>query len=419
MSSNPEKPSRLTTKTIIICITTLVIGSLLFWNSSSQGTTFIYPYFSGAVNLGLDLSWKIDVESYANFFPLTYPEQLEYIFESGHPDNLIKYSILDPGYMFIVWIAQNLLFWLPQMKAVIWLQIFFHIASSLWVMSGLKTHGEKMVFFLSYAANPIILHFVTFAFYYYWQIIPVFAWYIYNNRFNISNIMTFHLLSLVLAVAFLIRQSTLIASLLILAAIAWKVRKFWLWLVLLLFFVFAILFKNPSQPWHTAYVGIGAYSNSAGILLSDQSGYKHFFEQTGILIEIDSPHGNLYDQGVREHYYSTLRNALVSYAKENPWQMIRNAVLNILQSFSAGYPVGYPILAYASALFGLIVLITLVKSRLYFIVGLCFANVAGFIFYFPPIPAYMFGNYFLLALALTIIISRSQKFISISFLRSN
>ena len=127
MKSNSKISSRLTAKTTLLCISILVMCSLLFWNSSSQGTTFTYPFFSGAANLGLDLSWKIDANSYANFFPLPYPEQLEYIFARGNSEDLIKYSILDPGYMFIVWIAQNLFFWLPQMKAVIWFQIFFHI----------------------------------------------------------------------------------------------------------------------------------------------------------------------------------------------------------------------------------------------------------------------------------------------------
>lgn len=161
-----------------------------------------------------------------------------------------------------------------------------------------------------------------------------------------------------------------------------------------MFFIFAIAFKNPSQPWHTAYVGIGAYQNSAGIELSDQSGYKRFLEQTGIQIEIDSPYGNIYDPNVRESYYSNLRDGLMSYAKEHPWQLAKNALLNVLQSFSVGYPVDHKKLAYASAFLGLIVFIILIKTRLYFILVLAFANVAGFAFYFPPIPAYMFGNYF-------------------------
>lgn len=406
--------SKLSAETKLLCIFILGIEALLLWNKNSQGSTFIYPFFSGAANLGFDLAWKIDVKKYFDFLQLPYAEQLRYVFERGQPNDLIEYSILDRGYVFIVWIAQHLFFWLPQIKAVIWLQIFFHIGSSLWVMNSLNTRREQITFFLFYAANPIIMHFVTFAFYYYWQIIPPLAWYIYKKKTGLNNLPWLYLLVTVLAAAFLIRQSTLIISLLILGVIAWQRRKLVPWAILFLFFIFAIAFKNPSQPWHTAYVGIGAYSNSAGIELSDQSGYKRFLEQTGIQIEIDSPYGNYYDPNVRERYYSNLRDGLINYAKEHPWQLAKNAALNVLQSFSVGYPVGHEKLAYASALLGLIVFIILIKTRLYFMLVLAFANVAGFAFYFPPIPAYMFGNYFLLTLSLVTLVSRVEKFNTIT-----
>ena len=406
--------SRLSTGMKLLCILILGIEALLLWNTNSQGSIFIYPFFSGAANLGFDLAWKIDAKKYFDFLQLPYAEQLGYVFERGQPNDLIGYSILDRGYMFIVWIAQHLFFWMPEIKAVIWLQIFFHIGSSLWVMNSLDTRREQITFFLFYATNPIIMYFVTFAFYYYWQIIPPLAWYIYKKKAGLNNFPGLYLLVTFLAAAFLIRQSTLIISLLILGVIAWQERKLVPWAILFMFFIFAIVFKNPSQPWHTAYVGIGAYPNSAGIELSDQSGYKRFLKQTGIQIEIDSPYGNYYDPDIREQYYSNLRDGLINYAKEQPWQLAKNAALNILQSFSVGYPVGHEKLAYTSAFFGLIVFIILIKTRLYFILVLAFANVAGFAFYFPPIPAYMFGNYFLLTLALVTIVSRFEKFKTIT-----
>lgn len=402
--------SILTARMQLLCIFILVIEALLLWNTNSQGSIFIYPFFSGAANLGLDFAWKIDVKRFFDFQQLTYAEQLGYVFERGQSNNLIEYSILDRGYMFIVWIAQHLFFWLPQIKSVIWFQILFHIASSLWVMNELRTRREKITFFLFYAANPIIMHFVTFAFYYYWQIIPPLAWYIYKKKKVTNNLIGLCLLAIILAAAFLIRQSTLVVSLLILSMIAWQSRKLIPYAILFFFFTFAIACKNPSQPWHTAYVGIGAYSNNAGIELSDQSGYKRFLEQTGIQIEFDTPTGNIYKPDMQKLYYSNLRDGLVSYIKEHPWQMAKNAALNVLQSFSVGYPVGHEKLAYASAVLGLIVFIILIKKGLYSILALAFANVAGFAFYFPPIPAYMFGNYFLLTLALVMMVSRIEKF---------
>lgn len=402
-------PASLNIRTIFLCTFILVIETLFLWNKNSQGSIFIYPYFSGAANFGLDFSWKIDAKAYFDFAQLPYAEQLVYVFGRGQHSDLIQYSSLDRGYMFIVWIAQSLFFWLPQIKAVIWLQILFHIMSSLFVMNGLKNRREQIIFFLFYAANPIIIHFVTFAFYYYWQIIPPLAWYFYIRSGNVNNFMSLCLLALFLAAAFMIRQSTLIVSILILSVIAWQAKKVVPWIILFLFFVFAIFCRNPTQPWHTAYVGIGAYSNTVGIELSDQSGYKRFFDQTGIKIEVDSPRGNLYNQNVIGQYYSILKDGLTNHVIEYPLQMVRNAALNVFQSFSAGYPVGHPKLAYASAFLGLIVLMILIKVRLYSIIALSFANVAGFVFYYPPIPAYMFGNYFLLVLALVTVVSRIDK----------
>ncbi len=212
--------------------------------------------------------------------------------------------------------------------------------------------------------------------------------------------------AVILWIAFLIRQSTLIISILLLCTIAWQTRKFSSLLVILIFLFFSIASKNSSQPWHTAFVGIGAYPNSLEIKLSDQSGYNYYFEKTGVKIKLDEPYDNLYDKNVRNEYYSTLKNAFMDYVRKYPLEIFRNASLNILQSFSIGYLVKYPELNYLSALFGLVILILLFKKHMYFLSILIITNVAGFIFYFPPIPAYMFSNYFLLTLALLAIVKQ-------------
>lgn len=407
-----ENRSRLTLIQILVAGSFILVCALVFWNPSSQSSSWIYPYFSGASNLGSDLAWRVDAAGYADFANLPYAQQLNYRFQTAEPVTLAPYSVLDKGYMYIVWSAQTLLFWLPPIKGVIWFQILFHIISSLWVLRCLHSRCQQVVFMLAYAANPIVLHFVTFAYYYYWQVLPSLAWFLYENRRNRKQGVALSLLALALAAAFMVRQSTVLVSLFILLCAAWNYKRPSGWLLVIGFVLFVICAKNPSQPWHTAYIGIGAYSNDAGIDLDDESGYKMFKSRTGVEINTTPPNGSYYDESVRGNYYKELRGQFLSYAYDHPVQMVRNSILNVLESFSFGYPVGHVLLSYISALIGLGVLSVLIACGMYQLIGLVFASVMGFAAYYPPIPAYMFGNYFLLAFALAIVADKLSRYVA-------
>ena len=384
----------------------IVVCALLFWNPRSQSPSWIFPYFSGAANLRLDLAWRVDMHGFPDFANLPYSEEMTFRFGRVDPANLAPYSVLDKGYMFVIWFAQNALFWLPPIKAVIWLQILFHLLSSLWVTVRLTSRRQQIVFLLAYAANPIVLHFVTFDYLYYWQVIPSLAWFWYECHADASSDRRICLLALGLAAAFLIRQSTVLVSLLILSSAAWRHKSVPGWVAVLTFLAFVAITKNPSQPWHTAYVGMGAYPNVAGIELDDESGYSLFKQRTGIQIDTSPPCGNYYDQKVRDQYYGVLKERIFELAADHPVQLARNATLNVLQGYSVGYSVGHLRLAYISALIGLVYLGALILHRMYLISALIFAGLAGFVAYYPPIPAYMFGNYLLLALGLAGIVDQ-------------
>lgn len=390
----------------LLAASAILISALLFWNPKSQSSSWIFPYFSGASNLGWDLVWRVDRIGIAEFAEMSYSQQKEYWFTRSDVSNLVPYSVLDKGYVFVIWIAQYLFFWLPQIKAVIWVQIFFHIVSSLWVTDLLRSRWQKVLFLLAYAANPIVLHFVTFAYHYYWQVIPSLAWLWLMTREESKSVQDIYLLALVLSFAFLIRQSTVIVSIFILSYGAWRYKKAVGWGAVVCFFAFVMFVKNPSQPWHTAYVGIGAYPNNANIELDDESGYRMFKDVTSIQINTTPPDGNYYDESIRSQYYSVLKERVISCLQENPIQLIRNAALNTFQGFSVGYPVGHLNLAYVSACIGLIFLAILIWQRMFVMIALIFAGVAGFSAYYPPIPAYMFGNYLLLSIALINIIEQ-------------
>lgn len=384
----------------------ILVCALIFWNPRSQSSAWIFPFFSGAANLDFDLAWRIEISGYSDFARLAYDQQVNYWFNRTGPENLMAYSVLDRGYVYIIWLAQNLFFWLPPIKAVIWFQIVFHIVSSLWVMNQLGSRRQKIVFMLAYAVNPIVLHFVTFAYLYYWQVVPSLAWFWHESLREGGSNRSLYLLCLILAAAFLIRQSTALVSFFILACSAWRNRKIAGWLVVSAFVAFVVIAKNPSEPWHTVYVGLGAYQNSAGVELNDASGFKMFKDKSGIQIDTAPPNGNWYDEEIRGKYYEKSKAELLKYAKNHPIQLVRNAMLNVLQSFSVGYPVGHLGLAYVSAFIGLVFLTVLIVWRMYEMVALIFFSVAGFVFYFPPIPAYMFGCYLLLALALVNLVNK-------------
>lgn len=400
---------------MLVAAVAMLLGAIVFWNQGSQSTNWIFPYFSGAANLGLDFAWKIDAAAYEAFAKLPYAEQVEYAFVRGQPGDLMPYSILDRGYVFIVWFAQTLFFWMPSIKAVLWFQVAFHIVSVIWVLSLLQSNRQRLIFFIAYGMNPLVLHFVTFAYHYYWQVVPVLLWLSYEARGGVRLERKIYWMLAVMMAVFLIRQSTLLLSLFMLGYWVWKERTVHAWIALLAMLVFVLVVKNPSQPWHTAYVGLGAYPNAAGIELSDESGYSRYKELTGIQIDTNLPHGNYYDKAVISEYYDTLRKELIDYATKHPMELVRNTSINLAQSFSLGYMTKSLMLSYLSAGIGVLVMLVMAWHAMFLRMALLLAGVAGFVLYFPPIPAYMFGNYLLLAWVLVHVLDPWLDKIGVSF----
>jgi hypothetical protein len=78
-------------------------------------------------------------------------------------------------------------------------------------------------------------------------------------------------------------------------------------------------------------------------------------------------------------------------------ELLRNTSLNLAQSFALGYMTKSQMLSYFSAGIGVVVMLVMAWHGMFLSMALLLAGVAGFVLYFPPIPAYMFGNYLLLA----------------------
>jgi hypothetical protein len=155
-----------------------------------------------------------------------------------------------------------------------------------------------------------------------------------------------------------------------------------------------------TSPWHTAYIGIGAYPNPYGINKPfDNLGFDYYRAKTGKQMSTDPINGTFQDAGARDDYWRVLRARYMEILERSPLLIVRNAVLNTVQSFGAGYAVDRPWAVVPGTLAGLAMIALAVFCRQW-IWGLgILAYAAGFTPYFPPIPAYLFGAYMFTALA--------------------
>ena len=164
------------------------------------------------------------------------------------------------------------------------------------------------------------------------------------------------------------------------------------------FSLISIAPKISIGPWHTMYVGIGAYENPYGIELSDTEGFKYYKEQTGKLVNS----GSIMQEKVKEDYYKVLKDRYFSIVEENPVMIIKHGILNTIQAYSIGYSnslnqkFGNKII-YLSVLVGLIVMGFLIYTKQYILFLAIGFSSGGFTLYYPPILTYMFGNFILLA----------------------
>jgi hypothetical protein len=144
------------------------------------------------------------------------------------------------------------------------------------------------------------------------------------------------------------------------------------------------------------YIGLGAYENSYMKGLADKNGFLFYKEQKAVEIDTNLGSGNFYDAELRRDYYETVKKRYLEILKTDYYRVFRNAILNTVQSFSVGYLIDYPRLRLASILAGIAVLGAFLYTRQYMLILALLASSIGFVLYYPPIPAYMFGSYLLL-----------------------
>jgi hypothetical protein len=219
-----------------------------------------------------------------------------------------------------------------------------------------------------------------------------------------------------LSVVLLIRSTTVAAVAAFFAlAFLWLPARRVYFVGLAVFALIAVTGYSPSQKnfWHTAYIGIGAYPNVYMQGLSDNNGYALFERQTGVPLDA-SLGGNYYDGKVMSRYREISRVEFLTILRSDWPVLMRNAVMNTLQGFTIGYLVGRPsVVHFALAAAGLVVLVLLALSRQYVLAALIILSNATFTLYYPPIPAYMYGAYALLAMGVLGVVDHFRQRFSI------
>lgn len=397
----------------------ILAGSLLFNTDRTVSAVWYGPYLSAACNSHWGKDFLVNVDEVKSFADLPPSAQRQYRFT--RTDNLVRYEANPIGFVYVVRAAKTLFPWLSDVSAVKALQIAVHTIMCIALIALLQPGMQRVAFLALYAVNPLVIYFVTNPIYFFWQALPSFglAVLLILRQRNAADVLTSPLgrLGLLaifasLALALLIRPTTLGAvGVFFLLAIASLRKRGVLLAGAAVFAAVLVTGYTPNQKnfWHTPYVGIGAYANQHMQGLSDDNGYAMFERKTGHRFNA-SLGGPYYDAETMSRYSEATRDEYLRIARAE-WPMLaRNAAVNMLQGFSIGYLVGRPAwVQYAIAVAGLLALTLLLYSRQYWLVLAIAGTNATFALYFPPIQAYMFGSYMLLALGAVYILTQLRQ----------
>ncbi len=377
-----------------------------FNTSSSMSANWFGPYLSAAANLTLGGEFLVDTTEVKIFNEMTPEMQEQYRFATS--ENAEFYNHNPIGWVYLIAAAKYILPWAPDLLAVELSQMLAHAFISVGILMLLKSSLHKLLFLFGYALNPVIVYYTGYPFYYFWQMWPavgVFVLLGLNQGLIIKNTLTPLTIllipyAIVLAIVFESRPTTL-GMVLVFFSLLFYFRLFSLKIASFVVVAFVLTIgtihqPNEKNPWHTVYVGLGAYPNETVEELSDNTGYALYEKVTGVRLNA-SIGGNYYDSKTIKRYTQISKDAAIKYCMEHSLNCIRNAALNTLQGFTIGYMTDKPYWLHLSMSFaGLLVIILLLISRQWLLIMSILMSLGTFVPFFPPIPAYMYGTYILL-----------------------
>jgi len=365
------------------------------------------PYFSGAANTQWGGKWLFAPIEVYNFKAIKGFDIYLYEFQSYPSTELASYTYNTTAYLYLVKLAHTIFPFLGQAGGIVLLQLVVHAAIVAVVISIIHGAAYKLLFVFLYAINPLILYITVMPFYYFWSVLgSAGALLIFiSPRSSIFRILG--LMSLII-IGFLTRAT--VFPLIVFAVMALLYYRRFLSAAVAIAWVFIVVFLYNAHinqtvgygPWHTAFIGIGAYPNPYPYLrdLSDDKGIERYEYITGTELST-SIGGNFYEEEVKSHYAETMQAEYWEIAQENPFMMIRNVVLNILQFYSVGHLANRSyILNFIISLSGLAVFTFLLIYRAYGYLLLIFFTGFGVAMLYPPIPAYNFATYLVLVVSL-------------------
>ena len=384
------------TKGNFLIIVVIYIALQLTDFNQSMTSYWIGPYLSAAINFDWsDFVLRVDMNEIKEFSKLSTSQMFLYSFSST--DDLIEYDYLAKGLVFALIFSKKVFFWLGDLESLQYLQYIIHIVLSIVILNLFEKKYQKVLFFFLYVINPLILWVVNYPFYYFWQVIPS-AIFIYWHMKKCIKFPLFLVFSVIFAYIYISRPTVLFLIVLfyILYALKNSYKQSFTGFILFLILI-SLTPKLSIGPWHTAYVGIGAYSNKYNIELSDNSGYKFYKDITGKVVNS----GNIMVKEIKEDYYNHLKERLIEIVKEFPMMFVKNAIFNTIQAYSIGYSHSLNKkygnkLIYLSLFIGIMMISFLIYTKQYIIFLAIGFSTGSFTIYYPPILTYMYGNFILL-----------------------
>ncbi len=262
----------------------VVLAGFAFRNPEKRNPRWAAPYFSAAANFQLGRGFYIDVEDIRRHSRLRdFDAERQYRFRRS--SNVSLYTHDPIGYAYVIMLATALFGRLVgDIESVLILQILAHAATAVVVMRQLKSRAARVALVVAYGINPLIIHFVTLDYYYFWQVIPSLALIALDYGKQRRSRVVWIAWGAALGIMLTIRPTTIGVVALVFIGLwmrdSWRPALLALVACLSVFFFFD--YAHRKNPWHTAYIGVGAYSNPYMQGLGDYNGYRLMAAKTGV-----------------------------------------------------------------------------------------------------------------------------------------
>lgn len=392
----------------VFCLLTVKGVSIFVDRGKIMTPEITVPYFSGAAIHSSSDKWIFnlnEVDTLKKFNEILDPvvrrNRIDNYKFSTVADSTHGYQINQPGLVYVILIAKKIFFFQGDIGALKSFQLLVHTIFCFLILINLRSRTKELIFMALYFFNPAIIYLTIFPFYYFWQVIGSFivVSILLNPKYQTTLIL--FLSAFLLAGICHIRISTLPLSILIILFGFYRVPLLRRSIAFLLF-VFSAYLMEPTylskHPGHVMYSSLGAYPDSPVQGFSDNISFMNYSKSKGVHYSYEST-PSMYDPEVIMGEAKWGMQEFKSFLKQHPFIVIRNAILNFLESFSIGYSTSSMALTLLSAFTGLCFLFILIVRKKYSMILLIIASTITFILYLAPVPIYLYGTYILLVYA--------------------